>query len=88
MATKRTSERNCSDQNGVGPQKGDDLRDKILAKDQANVARMRKLTICSWILVGASLAAAGVVRLSYPDIMRIHGRNWSRRSSSFGRRCS
>ena len=68
-----TAEKNLRDellkQNGVGPQKGDDLRDKVLAKDQANVTRMRRLVPYSWIVVGASLVVAGVVRLSFPDVI-------------------
>ena len=68
-----TAEKNLRDellkQNGVGTQKGDDLRDKVLAKDQANVTRMRRLVPYSWIVVGVSLVAAGVVRLSFPDVI-------------------
>jgi hypothetical protein len=70
MTTEKNLREELLRQNSVGRQPGDELRDKVLAKDQARVARMRKLTICSWIVVGASLVAAGVVRvvLSAPDI--------------------
>ncbi len=70
MATEKNLREELLKQNSVGTQPGTNLRDKVLAKDQARVARMRKLTICSWIVVGASLIAAGVVRvvLSFPDL--------------------
>jgi hypothetical protein len=70
MNTKKNLREELLSQNHVGTQPGDALRDKVLAQDQARVVRMRKLTICSWIVVGTSLVAAGVVRVvvSSPDI--------------------
>jgi hypothetical protein len=66
-----TKERDLRDellrQNGGSPQKGKDLRDKILAKHQAAVAGMKRLTIYSWILVGTGLAVAGIVYVWFPD---------------------
>ncbi len=70
MTTEKNLREELLKQNHVGTQAGGELRDKVLAKDLARVARMRKLTICSWIVVGTSLVAAGVVRvvLSFPDL--------------------
>jgi hypothetical protein len=69
MTTEKNLREELLRQNGVAAQKADDLRDKVLAKDRADVARMKKLTIYGWILVGASLIAAGVVRVLFPDII-------------------
>jgi len=70
MATEKNLREELLRQNNVGTQPEDELRDKILARDQARVARMRKLTIYSWIVVGASLLIGGAVRvvLSFPDV--------------------
>ena len=69
MATEKNLRDELLRQNGIGPGQDDDLRDRILAKDLVRVARMRRLTIYSWILVGVSLVVAGAVRLLYPDVV-------------------
>ena len=69
MATIKNLRDELLNQDGVGVQKGDDLRDKVLAKDRAQVARMKRLTIYTWILVAASPIVAGLVRLSFPDVL-------------------
>ncbi len=72
MATERNLKEELLNQNGIGVQKDADLRDKVLARDKAAVARMRKLTIYGWILVAGSLVVAGVARLAlclaFPDL--------------------
>jgi hypothetical protein len=72
MTTERNLREELLNQNGIGVQKGADLRDKVLARDEAAVARMRKLTIYGWILVAGSLLVAGVTRLvlylSFQDV--------------------
>jgi hypothetical protein len=69
-----TAEKNLRDellsQNGVSTQKAEDLRNQVLAKDQAAVARMKRLTIYSWVLVAASMAVAGVIELGFPDVLK------------------
>ncbi|MCX5646467.1 MAG: hypothetical protein NTZ17_17570 [Phycisphaerae bacterium] len=70
MATMKNLRDELLNQNGVGVQKGDDLRDKVLAKDRAQVARMKRLTIYSWILLAASMAVAGVIELGFPDVLK------------------
>ena len=73
MATERNFKEELLNQNGTSVQKDADLRDKVLARDEAAVARMRKLTIYGWILVAGSLLVAGVGRLvlylSFPDLI-------------------
>ncbi len=69
MATEKNLRDELLNQNGSSARKGNDLRDQVLARDQANVARMRTLTIYSWIVVGVSLAIAGIVRVSFPDVL-------------------
>jgi len=71
MATTKNLRDELLNQDGVGVPKGNDLRDKVLAKDRAQVARMKRLTIYSWIVVGASLMAAGIVRLSFPNVVEL-----------------
>ena len=63
MATEKNLREELLKQNSVGVQQGADLRDKVLARDQAAVARMRKLAIYGWILVAGSLLVASVNRL-------------------------
>ena len=58
-------------QNGVGPQKAEELRDKILAKYQAQVARMKTLVIFTWGVVAASLVGALVVRMFFPSLVQV-----------------
>jgi hypothetical protein len=70
MATTKNLRDELLNQNGGGVQKGNDLCDKVLAKDRAQVARMKRLTICSWILLAASMAVAGVVELAFPDVLK------------------
>jgi hypothetical protein len=69
MATQRNLKEELLAQNGVGVQKAEDLRDRVLARDRAAVARMKKLTIFSWILLAASMAVAGVVELAFPNVL-------------------
>ena len=73
MATEKNLKEELLNQNGTSVQKDADLRDKVLARDEAAVARMRKLTIYGWILVAGSLLVAGVGRLvlylSFPDLI-------------------
>ena len=67
MTTERNLREELLKQDGGGARPSDDLRDKILAQDQARVAMVKRLTIYSWILVGMGLAVAGVFRFAYPD---------------------
>ncbi len=69
MATEKNLRDELLRQNGVDPRQGEELRDRILARDEAGVARMKRLTVCAWIVVGASLIMAGIVRLSFPDVL-------------------
>ncbi len=69
MATENNLREALLSQNGVGNQNGNDLRDRVLARDRARVARMNRLTIFSWIVVAASLVGAGIFRLSFPDVL-------------------
>jgi cell division protein FtsL len=69
MATEKNPRDQLLKQNGVGAQEGNDLCDKVLAKDRAQVTRIKRVTIYSWILVAASLIAAGIVRLAFPDVI-------------------
>ncbi len=64
MATEKNLKEALLDQNGIGVQKGADLRDKVLARDRAAVARLRKLAIYGWILVAGSLLVASANRLA------------------------
>jgi len=50
-------------QNGVSTDKANDLRDKILARDKARVARMRKLVVVAWALVAACPVAMAISHL-------------------------
>ncbi len=72
MATERNLKEELLNQNGIGVQKAADLRDKVLARDKAAVARMRRLTIYGWILVAGSLVVTGLARLAlylaFPDL--------------------
>jgi hypothetical protein len=49
-------------QNGAGAQKMRELRDKILARDEARVARMKKLTIITWAIIVLGMVAAFILR--------------------------
>jgi len=71
MATTQNLRDELLNQNGGGTRKDHDLCDKVLAKDRAQVARMKRLTIYTWILVAASLLGAGIVRLSFPDVLEV-----------------
>ncbi len=66
-----TAETNIRDellkQNGEGAQKMQELRDKILARDEARVLRLKKLTIFTWALVVAGLVGALVIRPMLPN---------------------
>ncbi len=55
-------------QNGESAEKMRELRDKILARDEARVARMKKLTIITWAIIVLSLATAFFIRLLLPEI--------------------
>ena len=67
MTTEKNLKEELLKQNNIGMQSGDELRDVVLARDEARVARLRKLTIVSWILVMVSLAVAGVLELGFPS---------------------
>ena len=67
MATEKNLKEELLKQNNIGRQSGEELRDVVLVRDQARVARMRKLTIVSWILLMVSMAVAGVLELGFPD---------------------
>ena len=69
MATMKNLREELLDQNGGGAPSSHDLSDKVLAKDRARVARMKRVTIYTWILVAVSPLVAGVVRLSFPDVL-------------------
>jgi len=69
MATIKNLKDELLNQNDAGVPKGNDLCDKVLAKDRAQVARMKRLTIYTWILLAASPIVAGLVRLSFPDVL-------------------
>jgi hypothetical protein len=53
MATIKNLKEELLAQNGGAEQKTDNFRNKILARDQARVARMRKLVVVAWALVAA-----------------------------------
>lgn len=65
MATEKNLREELLNQNHIGTQKSSDLRNQVLAKDQAKVTRMKWLTIVSWILVAVSLAVAGVIGAAF-----------------------
>ncbi len=69
MTTEKQLRDELLKQNGVGTQRAEDLRDKILAKYQAQVTRMRRLVIFTWGLVAASLVGAFMVRVFFPEIV-------------------
>jgi hypothetical protein len=64
-----TPEENLRDellkQDGLREQKADNLRDQVLAKDEARVAMMRRLVILAWALVVAFPVAAVMIRLLF-----------------------
>ena len=68
MATEKNLREELLNQNHVGTQKPSDLRNRVLARDQARVARMKWLTIVCWILLAVSIAAAGIMELAFPDL--------------------
>ena len=70
MTTDKDLKEELLRQNGVDAQKGQDQRDEILARDRAQVARMKKLTIIGWILVATSFAVAGTFELSFPEVLK------------------
>ena len=67
MATEKNLKEELLKQNNIGMQSGEELRDVVLARDQARVARMRTLMTVSWIVVMASMAVAGVLEFGFPD---------------------
>lgn len=69
MATEKNLRDELLRQNGADPRQGEELRNQILAKDEAAVARMNRLMVYGWIVVGASLVIAGTVRLAFPDVL-------------------
>ncbi len=66
MTTEKNLKEELLKQNNIGMQSGQELRDVVLVRDQARVARMRTLMTVSWVLVMGSLAVAGVLELGYP----------------------
>jgi hypothetical protein len=73
MATEKNFRDELLSQNGTGGQKTDDLRNKILATDQARVARMRKLVVVAWVLVAACPVAMVISHLLplRPELERV-----------------
>jgi len=69
MATTKNLRDELLNQNGGGVQKGNDLCDKVLAKERVQVARLKRLTISSWILLAASIAVPVVGSLAFPDVL-------------------
>jgi polyferredoxin len=69
------SEENLRDellrQNGESAQKADELRDKILAQDEARVTRMRRLAKLMWVLVVVCLVGAFMVRPLFPEAVEL-----------------
>ena len=55
MAAEKDIRDELLKQNGAGAQKMQELRDKILARDEARVARLKKLTIVTWSGVAAQV---------------------------------
>ncbi len=53
MAREKNLKEELLAQNGGAERKTDSLRNQILARDEARVARMRKLVIVAWALVAA-----------------------------------
>ena len=70
MVTTKNLREELLNQNGGGVPNSHDLCDKVLARGRAQVARMKILTICGWILVAISPLVAGIVRLSFPDLIK------------------
>jgi len=66
MATEKNLKEELLKQNNIGMQSGQELRDVVLVRDQARVARMRTLMIVTWILLMVSMAVAGVLELGFP----------------------
>ena len=66
-----TAEKNIRDellrQNGSDAQKMQELREKILARDEARIARLKKLTIFTWGLVALGLVGALIVHMFLPE---------------------
>ncbi len=54
-------------QNGEDARKMQELREKILARDEARIARLKKLTILIWGLVVLGLAGALIIRPMLPN---------------------
>jgi hypothetical protein len=70
MATQRNLKEELLAQNNVGTRKVEDLRNQILAKNRAAVARMKKLTIFCWILWAAGMTVGGILELGFPDVLK------------------
>ncbi len=69
MTAKKKLRDELLEQNGTGTQKMGDFRDRVLATDRARVARMNGLVVCAWTVVVASLVAAVITRVWFPDII-------------------
>ncbi len=69
MTTPKNLRDELLKQNGGSTYNPDDLRDKVLAKEERQVARMRKLAIAAWVLVFASFFAGAGVRPLFPGIV-------------------
>jgi len=67
-----TAEKNLREEllkhNGMSEQKADDLRQQILKKDEAQVARMRKLVIVAWAVLATGLMAGAATGVWFPEI--------------------
>jgi len=66
MTTGKNLREELLKQNGGSTEKVDDLRDKVLAKEERQVARMKRLVIVAWALVVASFFAGAGVRPLFP----------------------
>ncbi len=53
MATEKNLREELLNQNGAGGRKTDDARNKILAREEARITRLRKLVVVAWALVAA-----------------------------------
>ena len=63
MATEKNLREELLNQNGAGGQKPDDARNKILARDEARVTRLRKLVVVAWALVATCPVAMAISHL-------------------------
>jgi hypothetical protein len=77
MATEKNLREELLKQNGGGTQPRDELRDKILAQEQTQLALTKRLTIYSWIFVAVGLILAGVIPRSYREGIMTFEAEWA-----------